>query len=262
MRINYPQFPRLLLLILFLNLLMAQLLHEAGHWAVLQAFGRQPVWGFTSLVQIWDRTPTSPVEWVQTTSIDGDQGWLYLDSVPDSDLEWLLFIVAGPIIQLIAIVIGFAVARYGRSAVVRTIAFLVALINAFAGFFYQIVNWLQGIGGDEALIAHYMNVSPQIVSAVFIAAFGIALVIAFRAVKGWKMRVKWLAALLLGTLSVGPLLMLANRTVIEQVNAGNPFFGSVIGFSFPVFLTGLVCLVLVGLIAYQWEKSLTPTVPT
>jgi hypothetical protein len=40
MRIEHPGFSRLVLLIFLLNILAAQLLHEAGHWAILRAFGR------------------------------------------------------------------------------------------------------------------------------------------------------------------------------------------------------------------------------
>lgn len=257
MRINYPGFPRLLLFIFLLNILAAQLLHEAGHWLVLQAFGRQPLWGFTSLVQLWDKVPAVTADWVETTSIDGRVGWLHLQSPVASDMEWLLFLVAGPLIQLVAVVVGFVIARYGRSSAVRTIGFLVALVNAFSGFLYQVVNLLRDVGGDEALIAHYLDWSPVVVSAALAVAFGVALVIGFGVIQSWKMRLTWAAALILGILPVGPLLMFANSMVIEQVDAGNPLFRSVIGFSLPVFLTGLVCLFLISFIVFRWEVAPT-----
>ena len=128
--------------------------------------------------------------------------------------------------------------------------------------FYQIVNWLQGIGGDEALIAHYMNVSPQIVSAVFIAAFGIALVIAFRAIKGWKMRVKWLAALLLEPCRWGRCSYWLTAPLSVTSERRQSIFRLSDRVLFSSFPDGLCLSGARGLIAYQWEKSLTPTVPT
>jgi len=259
MRIKYPGFPRLLLFIFLLNILAAQLLHEAGHWIVLQLFGRQPVWGFTSLVQLWDRIPTFTADWVETTSIDGRVGWLHMQSPVASDIEWLLFLVAGPLIQLVAIVVGLVIARYGRSSAVRTIGFLVALVNSFSGFLYQVVNLLRGVGGDEALIAHYLNLSPVVVSAALAVAFGVSLVICFRALQSWKMRLTWAAALILEILPVGPLLMFANSMVINQVDADNPLFQSIIGFSLPVFFTGIVCLFLISFMVSRWEIATNGT---
>lgn len=255
MRVDHLRFWRLTLIIFLLNLLAAQLLHETGHWAVLQAYGRRPLWGFTSMVQIWDRAPTSPSDWVETTSIDGDQGWLYLDSPPASDLEWVLFVAAGPLVQLAAVVVGLMLARYGRSSVSRTLGLLLAAVNAFGGFFYQLVSLLRGVGGDEFLLGHYLGLSPVLISAVLGAAFGLGLFIALSVLDTARRRLKWAAALFLGTLPIGPLLMFANRTVIEQVDAGNPLFRSVLGFSLPVFLTGLLCLLLLGLVSYRWEAA-------
>lgn len=255
MRIQYPGFPRLLIVIFLLNILAAQLLHEAGHWAVLQAYGRQPLWSFTSLVQLWDRAPSNPVEWVETTASDGVTGWLHLGSPIASDLEWLLFLVAGPLIQLVAIVAGLLLARYGRSPTVRTLGFIVAMVNAFSGFLYQVINLLGGVGGDEALIGHYSGWSPLAISAALALAFGLSLAFGFWALETWKMRLTWAAALFLGILPVGPLLMRANTMVIEQVDAGNPLFRSLIGFSLPVFLTGLVCMILIALLAHWWKPQ-------
>jgi len=253
MRIKHLGIPQLLILILLLNVLAAQLLHEAGHWAVLQLYGRQPVWGFTSLVQLWDRTPSAPAEWVKTTSIDGGSGWLHLGSQIGSDTEWLLFIAAGPLVQIVAFVAGLLLARYGRSSTARTLGFLVALVNVFSGFLYQVVNLAKGVGGDEVLLAHYLGTSPVAVAAVLGAIFGLGLVIVFAGLRPWKTRLTWGLALALGILPVGPLLMRANSMVTEQLDAGNRLFQPLIGFSLPVFLTGLVCLVAISFMVYRWQ---------
>lgn len=259
MRIDNIRFSRLLLFILLLNILAAQLLHEAGHWAVLQVYGRRPLWGFTSLVQLSESEPSSLDNWVELTNIDGSLSWLHLESLPASDTEWVLFLAAGPLIQLAAVVIGLMFARFGRTSTVRTVGFLLALVNAFGGFFYQLVSLLQGGGSDETLIARYLALNPTIVSVVLGVGFGLGLAIAIRALGTRKMRLTWGSALFVGILPVGPLLMIANSTVIEQVDAGNPFFRPVIGFSLPVFLTGFLCILLLGFMLYRWEDSLQPS---
>ena len=257
MKIQYPGFPRLLALVFLFNILWAQILHEAGHWMVMQAYGRQPLWGITSLVQLSERVPSSPDKWVELTNSDGSTSWLYLASLPESDVEWVMFLAAGPLFQLVAVGVGLLIARNGRNATVRTFGFLIAIVNAFGGLFYQIVSLLRGGGSDEVLIGHYLDISHIAISAVLGIGFGIGLVIVLSAMESRKMRLKWLAALVAGTLPIGPLLMIANGVIIEQVDLGNPFFRSVLGFSLPVFLTGLVCLLLIGLMAYK--KQFTPS---
>jgi hypothetical protein len=258
MRIEqHPGFGRLLLLVVLLNLLAAQILHESGHWAVMQAFGRRPLWGFTSLVQMSEE-PTAPEAWTAITNLDGSRSWLHTRSAPASDAEWLLFLAAGPLFQLAAVGIGFIIARRGRSPAARTIGFLVALVNAFGGFFYQVVGLLRGSGGDEVLIGHYLGISPAIVSALLGIGFGIGLVTAFRALETRRTRLTWGATLFLGTLPVGPLLMIANQAVIAQVDAGNPFFRSVLGFSLPVFLAGVLCFIGLAFMTRHWRVQASP----
>lgn len=253
MRIQTPAFGRLVFMVFLFNILAAQILHEAGHWTVMQVFGRQPLWGITSLVQLSERAPSSPAEWVEITNTDSSISWLHLGSLPTSDAEWVLFLAAGPLFQLAAVVIGLMVARNGRNPTVQIMGYLLAIVNAFGGFFYQIVGLLRGGGSDEKLIGHYLDISDIGISVVLAIGFGIGLVIALRAVETWKTRLKWIAAIVVGTFPVGPLLMVANSVIIEQVDADNPLFQSVLGFSLPVFMTGLVCLLLIGFMAYRWE---------
>lgn len=104
MRIFYPGFWRLLLSAVLLTVVGAQLWHEAGHWTVLQLSGRQPLWGVTSLIQLWDKAPNHPAEWTAIIDpIDGDQRWLHLGSLPISNLEWVVFLAFGPPFQLLAV---------------------------------------------------------------------------------------------------------------------------------------------------------------
>jgi hypothetical protein len=45
--------------------ILSQTLHETGHHVVYQVMGRDPVWGFTKLVQLWESPPTDPDDWVE-----------------------------------------------------------------------------------------------------------------------------------------------------------------------------------------------------
>ena len=49
----------LLILAMLVNVL-GQAIHETGHSLIYQVMGREPVWGFTKIVQIWDTPPPNP----------------------------------------------------------------------------------------------------------------------------------------------------------------------------------------------------------
>ena len=71
-------FWQLVILALLLNFI-AQIIHEAGHWAVYETLGRGPVWGFTGLVQIWGNPPPlHPNEWIAMIAPDGESAMNYL----------------------------------------------------------------------------------------------------------------------------------------------------------------------------------------
>jgi hypothetical protein len=231
---------KLLVIFFFLNLLGAQLLHEVGHWAVLQLYGRQPLWGVTSLVQLWDHHPQSPEQWVAFTNPDGDQGWLHLTSAPETNLEMVLFLIAGPGIQVLAVSLGIFFFYLGKSPYLRIWGYLLTFVNAFGQFFYQGVSLLRRSGGDETLLAYYWDVSPVLIYGVLIIFFFVALVFVLRYLENWRSRGIWIAAMVIGTLPIGPVLMLVNGIIIEQVDAGNRFFQGIVGFSLPVVLIGVI----------------------
>lgn len=110
-------FWRLLVLVALIGYLGGQVLHESGHWAVLQLFGRGSVMSFTGLVQR-DEPPANPEAWVTFTAPDGEQVWLHLTSLPASRAEWLLMAAAGPLAQLIAMIVGLLLAHFARREVV------------------------------------------------------------------------------------------------------------------------------------------------
>ena len=60
--------------------ILAQSTHEAGHHVFYQVMGRQPVWAFTRLVQLWETTPTNTDGWTEKINPDGSKSWLKISS--------------------------------------------------------------------------------------------------------------------------------------------------------------------------------------
>jgi hypothetical protein len=250
-------FGRLLILVALLGYLGGQILHEAGHWAVLQLFERGPVMSFTGLVQR-EELPTAPERWVEFPAPDGQEVWLHLASLSASSAEWVAMLAAGPLAQLAAMILGLLLAHFARRETVRSLGLLLALINSFGPALYQLTSTLGGPGGDEYFIAYYLGLSRHFISASLGLASAAGLVLALRELSGWRMRLKWGAALSVGLLPQGPLLMMAYRITQSQVDLGHPLFRPVIGWSLPVAVTSaLACLALLVLLV-RWEKRPSP----
>ena len=252
--LSSPRFLTLAGAAALLNIVAGQILHEAGHWLVLTLTGRRPLWGLTSLIQLWDREPLSPDQWSAFTSPSGEDGWLHLGSVPTTDAEWATFLIAGPLAQILAIGVGLVIASKARGFRARSVGLLIALVNAFGQLFYQVVGFIRGGGGDEDLIGHYLDVAWQTVAALFALAAGVGLILTLRKLPKRSTRWMWVGATALGLLPLGPLFAVFNAVIVDQVDAANPLFASVGGFSLPV--VGLALLSVVGtiLLVRRWPQ--------
>ena len=228
-------FPRLLLAVAGVSLAGAQVLHESGHVLVSLVFGRDPVWGISSLVQLGDRTPLDPSMWTRYVTTSGNESWLRLGSLPSSDAEWIVMLGAGPAMQVIAIVVGLIVAAVAQSAWLRGGGLVLALVNGFGMTAYYLLSVARGIGGDEQQIADRLGVEPLVVALPFGAAGLVGLVLAFAQLPRPE-RPRLLLVLLIGIVPVGPLVMIFNGVVRDQVDAGNALFLGVLGFSLPVLV--------------------------
>lgn len=162
---------------------------------------------------------------------------------------------------MLAIAVGLAIATRSRRPAARTFGLMVALVNSFGHFFYQVVSSLRGGGGDETLLGYYLNIPWPLISLVFGAASAAGLLAGFALLPSARIRLKWGAALFLGTLPVGPLLMRANGLVIDGVDANNPWFRPVLGFSFPVLLLGLISAIAIFLVVRGWEPKVIEAEP-
>ena len=238
-------FWQLVMLALLLNF-VAQTIHEAGHWTIYETLGREPVWGFSSLVQIWGNPPPlHPNEWIAMIAPDGEKGWLRLGSSP-SKTEWIIMLAAGPLASLLGVVFGLSLMRWNRNPATKQMGLVLALIGSLIMSQY----YLRGSGGDEYFLAVYLGIPKYIIDIPFGLAFIIAFILGVWTLGDWRTRFKWLGAILLGSVPAGLFLMKANDLVQAQVNQGNPLFQPLLGWSLPV----VVVNVIVFLALWIWWK--------
>jgi len=242
----------LLILAMLVNV-MGQAIHETGHRLVYQVMGREPVWGFTKIVQIWDTSPLNPEEWTET-SFEGDPGWLKINSPQESSTERAVSIAAGPLAGLLAAILGLVLSKKSGSTPIKQIGLALTLsISVAAGLYY--LRSSSRVGGDEYELAKLMNVPAAPINIFFGLGFALCIFLAVRALPTWQTRLKWLWTVFLGSAATGALLFFADNYVISQVNAGNPWFQPVLGYAFPVFLINI--LAFVGLwVWYTRQKKL------
>jgi len=245
---------RLVLLTVLLGYLGGQIVHEAGHWAVLEIYRRGPVMSFTGLVQ-QEETPRYREGWSQFTAPDGEQVWLHLGTLPGNDAEWVLMLAAGPLAQVAAMLFGLAMVHFGKQAQMKVIGLLLALINSFGPMVYQSISLQRGGGGDEYFMAQFLGWSAAVVHVFFLGIAIVGLAVVMRNLSGWRTRLKWLGAVFVGFVGQGPLLMYANRITQKQVGLGNPYFRPVFGWSLPVVIVSVVAAIVLVAVLARWEKA-------
>jgi hypothetical protein len=247
-------FWRLLVLAALFNTLI-QAIHEDGHWAVYQAMGRGPVWGFTSLVQLWNETPLHPSEWIPVTTPDGEQGWLHLNSSPASTAEEVIMLAAGPLATLLTVIAGLSLRRFGKSPVAQQMGLLLALVGSLmAGPYYWRAPF-RGNSGDEYFMAADLGVPKSVIDIPLGLAFLLCFILSLRALGEWRTMVKWTGAVLLGSFLTGISLMQANEIVQAQVNQGNSWFQPVWGFSLPVLIVNGLAFISLAIWWYRAGRS-------
>lgn len=234
-------FLSLLILAMLINI-TTQTIHETGHLMVFQLMGHDPVWGFTKLVQIWDTSPINPDEWVEVTSPDGERGWLKLSSPIASKAEDVISTAAGPLAGLLSAVLGLVIARQSKGRTFKQTGLALALSASLVAVLYYLRSPLR-TGGDEYNIAMQLGIARSTIDIPLLIAFSSCLILSLRELPSWRVRLKWLGTVLIGSMTTGLLLFNADSLVISQVNAGNPWFQPVFGYSLPVFLTNGLALI-------------------
>ena len=232
----------LVLAAMTLNIL-AQAIHEGGHWAVYQATGHRPVWGFTSIVQIWDTPPSHLEGWVAITAPDGGKGWLKLSSAPGKTVE-AVDDAAGPLASLVSVIAGLFLYRFNKKPAVRVSGLILAIITALLMTFYYARSGTHI--GDEDFLAASIGISKLVFDIPLGLAHFICLLLGLWALRPWRNGLRCLGAFLLGMIPSAGVMVSLDPIIRRGVEAENPLFRSVLGFSLPVFV--VYSLALAGLI--------------
>jgi hypothetical protein len=230
----------LLVLAMLVNII-GQAFHETGHLWVYLAMGREPVWAFTKMVQVWDTPPLDKSGWTETRFEDS-RGWLKISSSQGSAAEKLIGAAAGPLAGLLGALLGLVLAVKGRNKAFRQVGLAFTISVSFAALQYYLRSGNR-IGGDEADIAMQLGISPAILNVAFAAAFAICLTLALREFPGWRPKLMWLGTVVLGSALTGILMFIVDGFVISQVAQSSPWFRPVLGYAFPVFLVNGLALV-------------------
>ena len=244
------RFLPLLLLAMLVNIL-AQAAHETGHHLVYQVMGHEPVWAFTKVVQMSD-PPTNPVDWVEITNPDGSSNWLKVSSMPTGKVENALMAAAGPLSGLFSAVLGlFMTRRSVKVASKQTWLAYVLTISLVAVLYY--LRAPMRTGGDEFDIAVNLGIAKTFIEIPLALGYLACLALGLRELSTWRTRLIWLGTILLGSILTGILMAFIDPVIIVQVDAGNPWFQPVIGYSLPVLLT--VILAVFGVWAWvRWQE--------
>jgi len=97
------------------------------------------------------------------------------------------------------------------------------------------------MGGDEYFLAANLGIHKYVIDIPLGLAFITGFILCLRALGNWRIILKWLGAIILGSFPSGLLLMKANSIILAQVNEDNPLFRPLFGWSLPfwfVFLSG------------------------
>ena len=239
----------LLILAMLVNIL-AQAVHETGHHFVYQVMGHEPVWAFTKVVQMSETTPLHPDKWTMKTYPDGATNWLKVSSLPAEGMEETIAAFAGPLLGLFSAILGLVMSR--RSVRVTSKQAWLAYVLSIS--LVMVLYYLRApmrTGGDEFDIAVSMGITKSFVEIPLALGYLACLVWGLRELTTWRVRFTWLVMILLGSIATGLPMALFDPIIIAQVDAGNPWFQPIMGYSLPVFTT--IVLTFLGLLV--WSRS-------
>lgn len=240
-RLQSIHFLSLFILAMLVNII-GQATHETGHRLVYQVTGHEPVWAFTKLVQVHDTPPQNPETWVEKINSDGSHSWLKLSSPIAAGVETAFTAAAGPLAGLLGALIGLVFARRSKSAEWKQIALVFTLSISIAALLYYLRS-SNRVFGDEADVAAYLGVAKSAIEIPFALGYAACLILALRELPKWRIRLAWLGTIFLGSVVTGLSMFFIDDYIIAGVDAGNPLFQNVLGYSLPVFLVNALALV-------------------
>lgn len=251
-QLHYIHFLSLLILVMLINIL-AQAVHETGHHIVYQVMGHEPVWGFTKVVQLSETIPRNPDEWVEKTYSNGETNWLKVSSLPSGKIEESIAAASGPLAGLLSAVLGLVMFHRSTKITSRQAWLAYVLAISFVAVLYYLRAPIR-TGGDEYEVAMSLGITKSLVEIPLALGNLACLVLGLRELPAWRVRFTWLGAILLGTTATGLPMAMLDPLIISQVDADNPLFQSVVGYSLPVFLT--ILLAFFGVWVWvRWKKG-------
>jgi hypothetical protein len=115
--------------------------------------------------------------------------------------------------------------------------------------------------GDEFDVASQLGISKGIVESVFGFAFLLCFLLGLRWLDIWRDRLSWSLMIILGGVTTGILLNVADQWVRIFVNQGSLFSQSVLGYSLPVLIVYL--LTIWGIFIWEFKaKEITSVAKT
>lgn len=247
-RLQSIHFLSLFILAMLVNII-GQATHETGHRVLHQVARRNPVWVFTKLAQLHDTPPQNPETWVEKINSDGSHSWLKLSSPIAAGAETAFNAAAGPLAGLLGALIGLIFARRSKRVEWKQIALVFTLSISIAAILYYLRS-PNRVGGDEADVAAYFGIAKSAIEIPFALGYVACLFLALRELPAWRIRLAWLGTIFLGNVVTGIPMFFVDDYVIAGVDAGNPFFQPVLGYSLPVFIT--IILTFIGV--WVWSR--------
>jgi len=227
-------------------------LHEAGHWTVLQLFGRGPTMGFAGIVQRWDSPPMQPEHWQKISYEEIGTGWLRIHSLPQSNTEWAIMLLAGQLVPLLLIALGIGVYHRFKDSPFVPLFLMTVFVNGGMGF-RRLLGLLQGTKGDLYFLSLHIPVNPTLLTGIFIILQLTGFFWAWQQLSPHNRR-RWVIALFLTYLLVIMPLRFVDSYLRQQVNLENPWVLPVLGWSKAVLIVDLIMIFLI-IRWWYWSKK-------
>lgn len=247
------RFLPLFILAMLVNIL-AQATHETGHHLVYQVMGHEPVWAFTKVVQMSETNPLDPEEWTEKTYPDGTTNWLKVSSLPSGKTEEAIAAAAGPLAGLLSAMLGLVMSRRSVKTTSKQVWLAFALTASLVAVLYYLRAPMR-TGGDEYDVAASLGITKSCIEIPLALGYLACLVIGLRELPSLRVRLVWLGRILLGSIATGLPMAMLDPIIIAQVDAGNPWFQPIFGYSLPVFLTIVVTFFGVWIWSRWWERT-------
>ncbi|RMG68053.1 MAG: hypothetical protein D6715_03295 [Calditrichaeota bacterium] len=225
-------------------------LHEAGHWLMLELYGRGPTMGFAGIVQRWDEPPLHPEHWQKIEYPEVGIGWMRLESLPETDLEWAIMLLAGQLVPLILIVLGIFLYRRHGTARAGVLGLMLVFVNGAMGL-GKLIGLLQGARGDLYFFSLHVPVNPTPLKLGFIGVQLAGLVWVWQKLSpSWRRL--WGGSLVLGYFLIIIPLRIADGYLRQQVNLEAGWAQPLLGWSRPVLLAH--ALVAALFVLWWWRQ--------